>query len=62
MKEIPLANKIRNLKQGQSFQVATESERQKVNRMVKTLKECGYLSLQIITRSDGKGGFTVAAI
>lgn len=61
MKELPLANKLRNLTPGKSFTVKTEGERQKVNRIVKALKDAGYLSHDIITRKSDSG-FTVAAI
>jgi hypothetical protein len=57
----PLADKIRNLKKGESFTVKTEIERAAALRMAKALNDAGYLPAKITTRANGSG-FTVAAI
>lgn len=61
MKENALAAKIRSLKKGQGFLVKTKSERERACRIVKTLRDCGYLPNEIITRKTD-GGFSVLAI
>ena len=61
-KEMQLAQMIRALKPGQNFQVKTESERQKVLRIGKSLKDAGVIAFDIITKKNEDSTFKVAAI
>lgn len=57
----PMADKLKRLKRGHSFTVSSEAERQTVCRIVKALRDAGYLPHKIITKKEGDA-FKVAAI
>ena len=61
-KEIELAAKIRKLKPADGFTVPDESQRQKVCRIAKTLKDAGIVSFDVSTRKNEGGGFRVVAL
>lgn len=56
-----MADKLKRLKRGHSFTVSSEAERQTVCRIVKALRDAGYLPHKIITKKEGDA-FKVAAI
>ena len=60
-KELSLAQRIRALKIGQQFTVATEKERQQASRVAKSLKDAGVIQFDVVTKRDGEV-FKVAAI
>ena len=60
--ELNLARKIRNLKVGEGFTVATEAQRQAASRVGKSLKDAGVIEFDVVTKSNDGKGFKVAAI
>lgn len=60
-KELTLAQKVRNIKIGEPFTVATEKDRQRVLRVAKSLKDAGFIDFDIVTKRCEEG-FKVAAI
>ena len=60
-KSLNIAQKIKSMKVGQHFTVATETERQIANREGKTLFRAGVITFQIVTRKQGDG-WKIAAI
>lgn len=61
-KTLTLANKIRNLKKGQSFPLADKKERENACRNIKALRDAGILTLEVITRKSADGRFSVIAL
>lgn len=61
MKEISIAQKVRGLKIGRHFYVKTITDRQKVLRVAKALKDSGVITFSVVTREDNEG-FKVGAI
>lgn len=59
--ELNLAARIRNLKSGESFYVKTESDRQKVCKIAKTLRDAGVIQFEVKTSEEGER-FRVVAI
>lgn len=59
--ELNLAARIKNLKVGQSFFVKTESDRVKVCKIAKTLRDAGVITFTVVTVAEGER-FKVAAI
>ncbi len=54
--------KIKALKPGTYFTVATEQDRQAVSKLAKSLKAGGVIEFDVITKAEPDGGFKVAAI
>lgn len=62
-KNLSLANQIRSMKSGDRFEVKGKSQRIIVCRTIKTLRDAGVITLDIITRENGtKGKFNVIAL
>lgn len=60
-KQFSIEQQIRRMKQGDSFHVNGEKERQNACRAAKTLRKAGVIDFQVITRKDGDQ-FKVVAI
>lgn len=59
--KINIAQKVKDMKVGESFMVQTESERQSVCKIAKCFREAGLITFDVVTKFDGKQ-FKVAAI
>lgn len=60
-KTIMLAQKLKALKKGCSFDVKSESERQLAMQAASTLRAAGAIDLWIYSRKNGNDGFTIYA-
>ena len=57
-----LADKIKSLKIGESFNVVGVSDRMITLRTIRTLRDAGILKVKVITKDNKDGTFKVAAI
>lgn len=60
-RDLNLAQKVKGLKIGQHFMVATEKERQAASRIAKSLRDAGVIEFSVVTKQEGDQ-FKVAAI
>ncbi len=60
-KEMNIAMRVKALKTGKFFMVATEKQRQEVCRAAKLLKDAGVIEFDVVTKREGDA-FKVAAI
>lgn len=62
MKQIEIAQRVRQLKVGKHFMVKSERERQSASRVAKSLKDSGVIDFDVVTKEGDNGEFKVAAI
>lgn len=62
MSEVEAASRLKKLKSGQNFSVKSNKDRIMLLKVAKTLRAAGYLEFQIITKSNGNGGFIIVAV
>lgn len=63
-KDLPLADKIRRLKKGESFEIGGKKQRIHVCKIIAMLKEAGWLPLNVGTKETApqSGKFKVFAL
>lgn len=54
-KALSLAQKVRQLKPGQSFTVKTKREQRQICAMAKTLRDGGFINFEIVTKATPEG-------
>lgn len=60
-KELNLAQRIRAMKTGDSFDVTTKAEREAALKIAKTLFDAGVIKFRLMTRETEAGAFKVVA-
>ena len=60
-KELNLAQRIRAMKTGDSFDVTTKAERESALKIAKTLFDAGVIEFRLMTRETDAGAFKVVA-
>jgi hypothetical protein len=61
-KQFAIAQRIKAMKLGDSFTVATERERQGASKAAKVLKSAGVIAFDLVTKETEDGKFKVVAI
>lgn len=62
MNQTEAAQRIRAMKSGKQFTATSNKDRILLLKVAKTLRAAGVIEFQIITKSDGNGGFLIVAV
>lgn len=61
-KTFRLAQRVKALRQGKSFDVADRSERTLAVQAATSLRAAGVIDFKVITKANENGGFTIYAV
>lgn len=62
MSQMQAAGRLKIMKPGDKFSVETNKDRITLLKVAKTLRAAGYMSFQIITKEQEKGGYLIVAV